>query len=113
MSFDKFLKEKVIKIHTAKQRQILRASSFTLSKIENESLDLKLISVNDLGEWTWQIVNTTLKEANYKSDWDKDVQNLAGVYEFFEDDFSDTPVLEITIACLGKKEIEKRLVKLK
>lgn len=67
------------------------------------------ISVQALGEWAWEIVKTTLKEANYESDWDEDAQNLAGVYGFFEDDFSDTPVLEIAVACLGEKEVKKRL----
>lgn len=50
MNLEEFLKEKIIKIHTAKQRQVFRASTFALSKIENESLDLEMISLKDLKE---------------------------------------------------------------
>lgn len=50
MDLEEFLKEKIIRIHTAKQKQVLRASNFALSKIEDESLDLEMISLKDLKE---------------------------------------------------------------
>lgn len=107
MDFEKFLNKKILNWGFIKHPEETMNKEYYNGLVKGRDR-----VVEKLGEWAWEIVSTTLKEANYKSDWDEDAQNLAGVYGFFEDDFSDTPVLEIAVACLGEKEVKRRLVKI-
>lgn len=66
----------------------------------------EVILVEDLGEWAWTFVKkgAELNEITFY-DFDKTID--------FEPDTCWYSYYEIAVACLGKKEIEKRLKELK
>jgi len=77
--------------------KFLKENVFTVANPELLTSGKDVVGVKDLGEWAWEKVATAQKWRG------KDFRNWIGCR---------SPYFKIAIACLGRKEIEKRLEKM-
>ena len=97
-------------------KELLEKKKYKYGNDEQPMLSMpEVIMLSDLGEWAW---NEIAEDYNYEK---KEIKKARGTeieddaivafYDFW--DRGETQLLkEIAVACLGKKEIEKRLMKL-
>ena len=85
---------------------------FLREKASDSVLELAQINVKDLGEWGWDMCQE-LDEIEQFFDFQEDEvepdYSVESFLEFADKDDFIFAYSEIAVACLGKKEIEKRL----